>query len=136
MCAVSTACTAVSLCACRCIYACVLVSSCACVLCSWWLQVFVPGVSQEQVFEDTKHLVQSAVDGFNVCIFAYGQVREACMMNETLNEYRLQQRDMHYSRGCAGIEAGLFSLYEFTDLTPVPLMVPHHVIFYLLDGTV
>lgn len=26
-----------------------------------------------QVFEDTKHLVRSAVDGFNVCIFAYGQ---------------------------------------------------------------
>ena len=26
-----------------------------------------------QVFEDTRHLVQSAVDGFNVCIFAYGQ---------------------------------------------------------------
>lgn len=26
-----------------------------------------------QVFEDTKHLMQSAVDGYNVCIFAYGQ---------------------------------------------------------------
>ncbi len=26
-----------------------------------------------QVFEDTKNLVQSAVDGYNVCIFAYGQ---------------------------------------------------------------
>ena len=26
-----------------------------------------------QVFADTKHLVQSAVDGYNVCIFAYGQ---------------------------------------------------------------
>ena len=26
-----------------------------------------------QVFEDTRHLVQSAVDGYNVCIFAYGQ---------------------------------------------------------------
>ena len=25
------------------------------------------------MFEDTKHLVQSAVDGYNVCIFAYGQ---------------------------------------------------------------
>ncbi|GAB2254215.1 hypothetical protein Droror1_Dr00022024 [Drosera rotundifolia] len=29
--------------------------------------------SQEEVFEDTKYLVQSAVDGYNVCIFAYGQ---------------------------------------------------------------
>jgi hypothetical protein len=36
-------------------------------------QVFAPGISQDQVFEDTKHLVQSAIDGYNVCIFAYGQ---------------------------------------------------------------
>lgn len=35
--------------------------------------VFQPGTSQERVFEDTKHLIQSAVDGYNVCIFAYGQ---------------------------------------------------------------
>lgn len=35
--------------------------------------VFAPGTSQEKVFEDTKHLMQSAVDGYNVCIFAYGQ---------------------------------------------------------------
>lgn len=35
--------------------------------------MFQPGTSQDQVFEDTKHLVQSAVDGYNVCIFAYGQ---------------------------------------------------------------
>lgn len=32
--------------------------------------VFQPAASQAQVFADTKHLVQSAVDGFNVCIFA------------------------------------------------------------------
>ena len=38
-------------------------------------QVFAPGCPQDTVFEDTKHLVQSAVDGYNVCIFAYGQVR-------------------------------------------------------------
>uniref|UniRef100_A0A7S0WQ45 Kinesin motor domain-containing protein n=1 Tax=Chlamydomonas leiostraca TaxID=1034604 RepID=A0A7S0WQ45_9CHLO len=36
-------------------------------------QVFNPAVSQEAVFEDTRHLIQSAVDGYNVCIFAYGQ---------------------------------------------------------------
>lgn len=35
--------------------------------------VFDATASQEEVFEDTKYLVQSAVDGYNVCIFAYGQ---------------------------------------------------------------
>ncbi|GAB2260134.1 hypothetical protein Droror1_Dr00010989 [Drosera rotundifolia] len=36
-------------------------------------RVFDGFSSQEDVFEDTKYLVQSAVDGYNVCIFAYGQ---------------------------------------------------------------
>lgn len=35
--------------------------------------VFDGTTAQEKVFADTKHLVQSAVDGYNVCIFAYGQ---------------------------------------------------------------
>ncbi|PIA26323.1 hypothetical protein AQUCO_09500055v1 [Aquilegia coerulea] len=35
--------------------------------------VFDEAASQEDIFEDTKYLVQSAVDGYNVCIFAYGQ---------------------------------------------------------------
>lgn len=36
-------------------------------------EVFDAKSTQEQVFEDTKYLVQSALDGYNVCIFAYGQ---------------------------------------------------------------
>ncbi|KAI8031386.1 Kinesin-like protein KIN-14I [Camellia lanceoleosa] len=36
-------------------------------------RVFDGKATQEDVFEDTKYLVQSAVDGYNVCIFAYGQ---------------------------------------------------------------
>jgi hypothetical protein len=35
--------------------------------------VFDGATGQDKVFEDTKHLIQSAVDGYNVCIFAYGQ---------------------------------------------------------------
>jgi len=34
--------------------------------------VFVPG-SQEEIFEDCKDLIRSALDGYNVTIFAYGQ---------------------------------------------------------------
>jgi hypothetical protein len=35
--------------------------------------VMGPGTAQGEVFADTKRLVQSAIDGYNVCIFAYGQ---------------------------------------------------------------
>jgi hypothetical protein len=35
--------------------------------------VLPPDASQEAVFESVRHLVQSALDGYNVCIFAYGQ---------------------------------------------------------------
>ncbi|XP_028776745.1 kinesin-like protein KIN-14I [Neltuma alba] len=36
-------------------------------------RVFDDNATQEDVFEDTRYLVQSAVDAYNVCIFAYGQ---------------------------------------------------------------
>ena len=36
-------------------------------------QCFGPTSTQDQVFEDTRNLIQSTVDGYNVCIFAYGQ---------------------------------------------------------------
>jgi hypothetical protein len=31
------------------------------------------GNNQADVFRDTKHLIMSVLDGFNVCILAYGQ---------------------------------------------------------------
>lgn len=32
--------------------------------------------TQEEVFEDVRSLVESCLDGYNVCVFAYGQVRD------------------------------------------------------------
>ena len=36
-------------------------------------EIFRPESTQEQIFDGVSHLVQSALDGYNVCIFAYGQ---------------------------------------------------------------
>ncbi|KAI7925651.1 carboxy-terminal kinesin 2 [Pyricularia oryzae] len=36
-------------------------------------RVFAPNVQNEEVFGEISQLVQSALDGFNVCIFCYGQ---------------------------------------------------------------
>ncbi len=36
-------------------------------------RAFTPEASQTEVFEDVSPLVTSALDGYNVCIFAYGQ---------------------------------------------------------------
>ena len=34
---------------------------------------FSPASTQDEVFEDTRRLIESFLDGFNVCLFAYGQ---------------------------------------------------------------
>lgn len=36
-------------------------------------RVYAPGVAQEEVFSGVSELVQSALDGYHVCLFSYGQ---------------------------------------------------------------
>lgn len=44
--------------------------------------VYEPGSSQEAVFSDVEPVVTSVMDGYNVCIFAYGQTG-ACNIKPT-----------------------------------------------------
>ncbi|KAG2675315.1 hypothetical protein I3760_13G177600 [Carya illinoinensis] len=36
-------------------------------------KIFLPGSSQDEVFSEVKPVIKSALDGYNACIFAYGQ---------------------------------------------------------------
>lgn len=43
------------------------------------------GNTQADVFKDTKHLIMSVVDGYNVCIFAYGQTGAGKVRTESVS---------------------------------------------------
>jgi len=36
-------------------------------------RVFAPSCAQEAIFQEVSEFVQSALDGYNVCLFSYGQ---------------------------------------------------------------
>ncbi|XP_075392907.1 kinesin-like protein KIFC3 isoform X2 [Tenrec ecaudatus] len=60
-------------------------------------KVFSPGASQQDVFQEVQALITSCIDGFNVCIFAYGQTgagktytMEGSLENPGINQRALQ----------------------------------------------
>ena len=65
-------------------------------------QVFACDSTQEKVYAEIADLVVSVLDGYNVCIFAYGQTglgsaSFACHTPSTLSTHRLGQ-DLHHER--------------------------------------
>ncbi|XP_037372354.2 kinesin-like protein KIFC3 isoform X1 [Talpa occidentalis] len=60
-------------------------------------KVFSPRASQQDVFQEVQALITSCIDGFNVCIFAYGQTgagktytMEGTLENPGINQRALQ----------------------------------------------
>ncbi|KAG7391769.1 hypothetical protein PHYBOEH_006603 [Phytophthora boehmeriae] len=98
-------------------------------------QVFSPASSQIQVFEDTKNLLQSAVDGYNVCIFAYGQTGsgKTFTMTGCESDPGLSPRAIHHlfaladeakSNFTISFQATMLELYNDTLID----------LFYLMEG--
>jgi hypothetical protein len=57
-------------------------------------KVFPPQTTQEEVFEEVSPIVTSCVDGYNVCIFAYGQTgagKTYTMMGTKENRYNAKE---------------------------------------------
>ncbi|GMF23026.1 unnamed protein product [Phytophthora lilii] len=98
-------------------------------------QVFSAASTQVQVFEDTKNLLQSAVDGYNVCIFAYGQTGSGKTFTMTGSESDpgLSPRAIHHLFALAeegkanftvSFQATMLELYNDTLID----------LFHLMDG--
>merc|ERR1719442_327573 len=97
--------------------------------------VFMPG-TQEQVFEDCRDLVQSAADGYNVTLFAYGQTGagKTYTMGGTPTDPGVSRRTLNeIFRVCAAgehrctytVSGAMIELYrqDLVDLTAVAKQV-------------
>ncbi|XP_059164828.1 kinesin-like protein KIFC3 [Physella acuta] len=85
--------------------------------------VFHMDISQSQVFEEVSSLVRSAIDGYNVCIFAYGQTgsRKTDTMEGSSSDPGVNQRTLQFlyeetknSSWQYNIEASMFEIYNET----------------------
>ncbi|CAK9139640.1 unnamed protein product [Ilex paraguariensis] len=88
-------------------------------------RVYDGNATQEDVFEDTKYLVQSAIDGYNVCIFAYGQTGSGktftiygsdndpgLTLRATFELFKIQKRDS--KKFSFSLKAYVVELYQDT----------------------
>ena len=70
-------------------------------------RVFAPSAGQDTVFEEVNEFVQSSLDGYNVCLFSYGQTGKLLLANGILNgilnvcssslKHRLYQLELFHS---------------------------------------
>ncbi|KAI4314690.1 hypothetical protein L6164_027576 [Bauhinia variegata] len=104
-------------------------------------RVFNGEATQEEVFEDTRYLVQSAVDGYNVCIFAYGQTgsgktftiygsenNSGLTPRATAELFKILRRDAH--KFSFSLKAYMVELYQDTL---VDLLLPKNAKRLKLD---
>ena len=53
---------------------------------------FSSEASQDDVYQETRALIQSAFDGYNVCVFAYGQVGISQLQERSLLKWQTSSR--------------------------------------------
>ena len=95
---------------------------------------FTEFASQDEVFEDTKRLVESMLDGYNVCLFAYGQTGSGectstlSMLLRVLMSPLLCRQNLHHDglSGHARSDASLHRRDVPLDIRAAPLHHPYN----------
>ena len=95
--------------------------------------VFSPAIQQQDIFQDVEHLIQSAIDGYNVCIFAYGQTGsgKTWTMAGNADHPGIQPRAVkHIFKLC---EAGQMGKKEFTVDYTIKICMVELYLEHLID---
>ena len=80
-------------------------------------RVFGPDSRQEDVFADLQPVVQSCLDGYNVCVFAYGQVRAMFLLASFADSWAVAERPST-PQSCAQTRSG--KTYTLQGSTAAP----------------
>uniref|UniRef100_A0ACB8E628 Kinesin-like protein kifc3 n=1 Tax=Sphaerodactylus townsendi TaxID=933632 RepID=A0ACB8E628_9SAUR len=87
-------------------------------------KVFPPESTQEDIFQEVQVLITSCIDGYNICIFAYGQTGAG--KTYTMELTRSQEKTTQAQDGTSSEEEDTLKVCHFPKHIKRPILFPAH----------